>query len=49
MNSGKHPQRPEVYTTNGRLTIERETGENRVADIAASVAFLRRLTGSDDG
>lgn len=29
----------------GWLTIERETGENRLADIAAGVAFLRRLIG----
>ena len=30
----------------GWLTIERETGENRLADVAAGVAFLRRLIGS---
>jgi sugar phosphate isomerase/epimerase len=29
----------------GWLTIERETGEHRLADVAAGVAFLRRLTG----
>jgi sugar phosphate isomerase/epimerase len=29
----------------GWLTIERETGENRLADVAAGVAFLRRLVG----
>jgi L-ribulose-5-phosphate 3-epimerase len=29
----------------GWLTVERETGENRLADIAAGVAFLRRLIG----
>lgn len=29
----------------GWLTIERENGENRLADVAAGVAFLRRLTG----
>ena len=29
----------------GWLTIERETGENRIADVAAGVAFLRRLIG----
>jgi sugar phosphate isomerase/epimerase len=29
----------------GWLTIERETGENRLADVAAGVAFLRRLIG----
>jgi sugar phosphate isomerase/epimerase len=29
----------------GWLTIERESGQNRVAEIAAGVAFLRRLTG----
>lgn len=29
----------------GWLTIERETGENRAADVAAGVAFLRRLVG----
>jgi L-ribulose-5-phosphate 3-epimerase len=29
----------------GWLTIERETGENRLADIAAGIAFLRRLIG----
>ena len=27
------------------LTIERETGENRLADVAAGVGFLRRLVG----
>jgi L-ribulose-5-phosphate 3-epimerase len=30
----------------GWLTIERETGENRLADVAAGLSFLRRLTGS---
>jgi sugar phosphate isomerase/epimerase len=29
----------------GWLTVERETGENRLADVAAGVAFLRRLVG----
>jgi sugar phosphate isomerase/epimerase len=29
----------------GWLTIEREMGENRLADIAGGIAFLRRLTG----
>jgi L-ribulose-5-phosphate 3-epimerase len=29
----------------GWLTIERETGENRLADVAAGVSFLRRLVG----
>lgn len=29
----------------GWLTIERETGENRLADVAAGVSFLRRLIG----
>src|SRR5579875_2543857 len=29
----------------GWLTIERETGENRLADVAAGVAFLRHLIG----
>jgi L-ribulose-5-phosphate 3-epimerase len=29
----------------GWLTIERETGENRLAEVAAGVAFLRRLIG----
>jgi sugar phosphate isomerase/epimerase len=29
----------------GWLTIERESGENRLADVAAGVAFLRRLAG----
>lgn len=29
----------------GWLTIEREMGENRLADVAAGVAFLRRLIG----
>jgi L-ribulose-5-phosphate 3-epimerase len=29
----------------GWMTIERETGENRLADIASGVAFLRRLIG----
>jgi L-ribulose-5-phosphate 3-epimerase len=29
----------------GWLTIERETGENRLADVAAGVTFLRRLIG----
>jgi sugar phosphate isomerase/epimerase len=29
----------------GWLTVERESGENRVADVAAGVAFLRRLVG----
>lgn len=29
----------------GWLTIERETGENRIADVAAGVSFLRRLIG----
>ncbi len=29
----------------GWLTIERESGENRVADVTAGVAFLRRLAG----
>jgi sugar phosphate isomerase/epimerase len=29
----------------GWLTIERETGENRLADVAAGVVFLRRLIG----
>ncbi|HEY7424311.1 MAG TPA: sugar phosphate isomerase/epimerase family protein [Gemmataceae bacterium] len=29
----------------GWLTIERETGDNRLADVAASVSFLRRLVG----
>jgi sugar phosphate isomerase/epimerase len=29
----------------GWLTIERETGENRLADVAAGVALLRRLIG----
>jgi sugar phosphate isomerase/epimerase len=29
----------------GWLTIERESGENRVADVTAGVAFLRRLVG----
>ncbi len=29
----------------GWLTIERETGDNRLADVAAGVAFLRRLIG----
>jgi sugar phosphate isomerase/epimerase len=31
------------------LTIERETGTNRLAEIAAGVAFLRRLIGSENG
>jgi sugar phosphate isomerase/epimerase len=30
----------------GWLTVERESGENRLADVAAGVAFLRRLTGA---
>lgn len=30
----------------GWLTIERETGDNRLADVAAGVSFLRRLTGA---
>ena len=29
----------------GWLTVEREVGDNRVADVAAGVAFLRRLVG----
>jgi L-ribulose-5-phosphate 3-epimerase len=29
----------------GCLTVERESGDNRVADVAAGVAFLRRLVG----
>jgi sugar phosphate isomerase/epimerase len=29
----------------GWLTVERESGDNRVADVAAGVAFLRRLIG----
>jgi sugar phosphate isomerase/epimerase len=29
----------------GWLTVEREQGDNRLADVAASVAFLRRLVG----
>jgi sugar phosphate isomerase/epimerase len=29
----------------GWLTVERESGEKRVADVAAGVAFLRRLVG----
>ena len=29
----------------GWLTIERETGDNRLADVAAGVTFLRRLAG----
>ena len=29
----------------GWLTVERETGDNRVADVASGVAFLRRLIG----
>ena len=29
----------------GWLTIERETGENRLAEVAEGVAFLRRLIG----
>jgi L-ribulose-5-phosphate 3-epimerase len=29
----------------GWLTIERESGENRLADVAAGVSFLRRLVG----
>ena len=29
----------------GWLTIERESGENRLADIAQGVAFLRRFIG----
>jgi L-ribulose-5-phosphate 3-epimerase len=29
----------------GWLTIERETGDNRAADVAAAVAFLRRFVG----
>jgi sugar phosphate isomerase/epimerase len=29
----------------GWLTVERESGENRLADVAAGVAFLRRLVG----
>jgi sugar phosphate isomerase/epimerase len=29
----------------GWLTIERESGDNRLADVAAGVAFLRRLVG----
>jgi L-ribulose-5-phosphate 3-epimerase len=29
----------------GWLTIERETGDNRLADVAAGVSFLRRLIG----
>jgi sugar phosphate isomerase/epimerase len=29
----------------GYLTVERETGDNRAADVAAGVAFLRRLVG----
>jgi L-ribulose-5-phosphate 3-epimerase len=29
----------------GWLTIERETGDNRLADVSAGVAFLRRLIG----
>lgn len=33
----------------GWLTLERESGDNRLAEIAAGVAFLRRLTGSLDG
>ncbi len=30
----------------GWLTIERESGANRLADVAAGVAFLRRFLGS---
>lgn len=30
----------------GWLTVERESGENRLAEVAAGVAFLRRLTGA---
>ena len=29
----------------GWLTVERESGDDRVADVAAGVAFLRRLVG----
>ena len=31
----------------GWLTVERETGDNRAADIAAGVSFLRRLIGGN--
>ncbi|MHB1425566.1 MAG: sugar phosphate isomerase/epimerase family protein [Gemmataceae bacterium] len=31
----------------GWLTIERETGEDRLADVAAGVSFLRRLIGAE--
>jgi sugar phosphate isomerase/epimerase len=33
----------------GWLTIERETGENRLADVAAGVRFLRRFVGTGIG
>jgi sugar phosphate isomerase/epimerase len=29
----------------GYLTVERESGDNRLADVAGSVAFLRRIMG----
>ena len=29
----------------GWLTVERESGDNRLADVTAGVDFLRRLTG----
>ena len=29
----------------GYLTVERESGDNRLADVAAGVAFLRRFVG----
>ncbi len=29
----------------GYLTVERESGDNRLADVAAGVAFLRRFIG----
>ena len=29
----------------GWLVVERESGENRLADVAAGVRFLRRITG----
>jgi L-ribulose-5-phosphate 3-epimerase len=31
----------------GWLTVERESGDNRLADVAAGVAFLRRFVGGD--
>ena len=29
----------------GWLTVERDSGDDRLADVTAGVAFLRRLTG----